>query len=190
LPPVISGFLAERPGVLVRLVSRNSDVISRLLPTDSYDIGIAELPIDDSAVRLTRFRLRCVAILPSGHPLEGAKTLTPALLSGLPAVSLAPSLQTSVRLRTTFAEAGAEFRAIAEAEYFASICGMVASGAGWSLVDGLSAETFKHLGLVVRRFEPAISYEIGAFSAGDREPSLLAQAFLTRLSQKFTSLTA
>ena len=190
LPPLISGFLAERPGVLVRLVSRNSDVISRLLPTDSYDIGIAELPIDESAVRLTRYRLRCVAILPNSHPLAARKTLSPALLSGHPAVSLAPSLQTSVRLRTTFAEAGAELRAIAEAEYFASVCGLVASGAGWSIVDGLSAETFKHFGLVVRPFEPAIAYEIGAFSARDRDPSILTQAFLMRLSERLTPLAA
>ena len=52
LPGLVSAFLAERPGVLVRLLSRNSDVISRLLPTESYDIGIAELPIDETAVRL------------------------------------------------------------------------------------------------------------------------------------------
>ena len=55
LPSLVSTFLAERPGVLVRLLSRNSDVISQLLPTESYDIGIAELPIDETAVRLSRF---------------------------------------------------------------------------------------------------------------------------------------
>src|SRR5262245_17904140 len=45
LPSLISAFLAQRPGVCVRLVARNSEIISRLLPTESYDIGIAELPI-------------------------------------------------------------------------------------------------------------------------------------------------
>jgi len=84
LPPIISAFLAERPGVLVRLVSRNSDVISRLLPSQSYDIGIAELPVDESAVQVTRFRLRCVAVLPPGHPLAARKRLSPALLITLP----------------------------------------------------------------------------------------------------------
>ena len=49
LPGLVSAFLAERPGVLVRLLSRSSDVISRLLPTESYDIGIAELPVDETA---------------------------------------------------------------------------------------------------------------------------------------------
>src|SRR5262249_1001151 len=64
LPALISAFVAERPGVHVRLLSRNSDVIGRLLPSESYDVGIAELPVDDAVVRLTRFRVRCVAFCP------------------------------------------------------------------------------------------------------------------------------
>jgi DNA-binding transcriptional LysR family regulator len=86
LPGLVSTFLAERPGVLVRLLSRSSDVISRLLPTESYDIGIAELPVDETAVRLTRYRMRCVAILPAMHALSARKVLTSALLSGHPAL--------------------------------------------------------------------------------------------------------
>ena len=190
LPPIISAFLAERPGVLVRLVSRNSDVISRLLPSQSYDIGIAELPVDENAVKVTRFRLRCVAVLPPGHPLQANKRLSPALLAPHPVVALAPTLQTALRLKTTFAEAGVELSPVAEAEYFATLCGLVASGAGWSLVDPLSSQTFQHLGLTVRPFDPAIYYEIGAFSAREREPSILAQAFLALLSDKLTTLTS
>src|SRR5262245_47703319 len=56
LPPLIAAFLAERPGVRIRLVSRHSDVINQLLPATSYDLGIAELPIDETAVHLTPFR--------------------------------------------------------------------------------------------------------------------------------------
>jgi DNA-binding transcriptional LysR family regulator len=188
LPPIISAFLAERPGVLVRLVSRNSDVISRLLPSQSYDIGIAELPVDENAVKVTRFRLRCVAVLPPGHPVQTHRRLSPALLAPHPVVALAPTLQTALRLKTTFAEAGVELSPVAEAEYFATLCGLVASGAGWSLVDPLSSQTFQHLGLSVRPFDPAIYYEIGAFSAREREPSILAQAFLALLSDKLSTL--
>ena len=188
LPGLVSAFLAERPGVLVRLLSRNSDVISRLLPTESYDIGIAELPVDEAAVRLTRFRMRCVAILPAGHALSRQETLSPALLSGHPCVALARTLQTSVRVVKAFAEAGAEWSPVAEAEYFASVCGLVGSGAGWSIVEPLSARAFQHLGFVVRAFEPAIHYEIGVFCARDREPSILAQSFMGVLADKLDTL--
>lgn len=188
LPSLVSIFLAERPGVLVRLLSRNSDVISQLLPTESYDIGIAELPVDETAVRLSRFRMRCVAILPAAHELRKRKVLTPTILSGHSVVAPSRILQTSVRVLKAFADAGADWAPIAEAEYFASVCGLVASGAGWSIVDPLSAQTFKHLGLVVREFEPAVHYEIGAFCAREREPSILAQSFLAMLTKKLTLL--
>lgn len=190
LPDLVAAFLVKRPGVLVRLLSRNSDVISRLLPTESYDIGIAELPIDEAAVRLTRFRMRCVAILPPGNKVGSCGTLSPTLLSGQPAVALARTLQTSGRIVKAFADAGAEWNPVAEAEYFASVCGLVASGAGWSIVDPLSARTFQHLGLTIRNFEPAILYEIGAFCARDREPSILAQSFLGMLADRLDNLDA
>jgi DNA-binding transcriptional LysR family regulator len=188
LPALISAFVAERPGVHVRLLSRNSDVIGRLLPSESYDVGIAELPVDDAVVRLACFRVRCVAILSSTHPLASCPTLSPPTLSGQPAVALARTLQTSARVALSFAEAGAEWSPVVEAEYFASVCGLVASGAGWSVVDPLSARTFQHLGLITRPFEPAIYYEIGAFCARDREPSILAQSFLSMLVDKLGPL--
>ena len=184
LPELIADFLAARPGVMVRLVSRHSDVVSQLLPAESFDIGIAELPIDDNAVKLIRFQMRCVAILPRDHPLAGRKVLTPKLLSGHPMVAPGRSALTSARLHAAFAEAGVRMNIVAEAEFFASVCGLVAAGAGWSIVDPLSARSFAHLGLVVRPFEPVTFYEIGVFHRRDREPSVLAATFLELIAAR------
>lgn len=188
LPPLVAAFLAERPGVLVRILSRNSDVISQLMPAESYDIGVAELPVEETSVRLMRFRMRCVAILPAKHPLKAHTILSPTVLSGYPVISLGGSRQTALRVTRAFAKAGVEWNPVAEAEYFASVCGLVASGAGWSLVDPLSAQTFRHLGLVVRTFEPTIHYEIGAFWSRERKPSILGQSFLSLLADKIAGL--
>jgi DNA-binding transcriptional LysR family regulator len=79
---------------------------------------------------------------------------------------------------------GAEWNPVAEAEYFASVCGLVATGAGWSIVDPLSAWTFQHLGVTIRDFAPAIYYEIAAFHAQENEPSILAQSFLSMLNDR------
>jgi len=184
LPELIADFLAARPGVMVRLVSRHSDVVSQLLPAESFDIGIAELPIDDNAVKLIRFQMRCVAILPRDHPLVGRKVLTPKILSGHPMVAPGRSALTSARLHAAFAEAGVRMNIVAEAEFFASVCGLVAAGAGWSIVDPLSARSFAHLGLVVRPFEPVTFYEIGVFHRRDREPSVLAATFLELIAAR------
>ena len=187
LPPLVAAFVAERPGVSVRLVSRHSDVVSQLLPTEGYDLGIAELPVDDTAVRLTRYQMRCVAILPPRHALASRKLLTPALLSGQPMIAPARSPQMLSRVYGTFAGADAKINAVVEAEFFASCCALVAAGTGWSLVDPLSAQSFSHLGIVARPFEPAVMYEIGVFHRRDREPSVLAAAFLELLESKLGS---
>jgi DNA-binding transcriptional LysR family regulator len=187
LPPLIAAFVAERPGVSVRLVSRHSDVVSQLLPTEGYDIGIAELPVDETDVKVVRYQMRCVVILPPRHPLASRKLLTPALLSGQPMVAPARSPQMLGRVYGTFAGAAAQINAVVEAEFFASCCALVAAGTGWSLVDPLSAQSFSHLGLVTRQFEPAVVYEIGVFHRRDREPSVLAAAFLELLDSKLGS---
>jgi len=184
LPNLVAQFLAERPDVSVRLISRHSDVVSQLLPAESFDVGIAELPIDDSQVEVRRYGMRCVAILPPRHPLASRKPLTPQLLGPYPMVMPARSHQVPNRIRGVFSAAGVQINAVVEAEFFASLCGLVAAGTGWSIVDPLSARSFEHLGFVTRPFEPAITYEIGAFHRRDREPSVLATAFLEMLDDK------
>ena len=184
LPPLVAEFLRERPGVSVRLISRHSDVVSQLLPSESFDIGIAELPIDETDVAVVKYQMRCVAILPPRHALTSRKVVTPKLLAEYPMVMPARSHQVPNRIFATFAAAGAQINAVAEAEFFASLCALVSEGTGWSLVDPLSAASFGHLGLVVRPFEPAVVYEIGVFHRRDREPSVLAAAFLELLDGK------
>ena len=169
----------------VRLISRHSDVVSQLLPSESFDIGIAELPIDETSVTVSSYQMRCVVVLPPRHPLAARKLLTPALLSGQPMVAPVRSLQMPPKLHATFAAAGAQLNAVVEAEFYRQPAArLVAAGTGWSLVDPLSAESFSHLGLVARPFEPAILYEIGVFHRRDREPSMLAAAFLELLEGK------
>jgi DNA-binding transcriptional LysR family regulator len=184
LPNLVAEFVAQRPGVAVRLISRHSDVVSQLLPTESFDLGIAELPLDETAVKLVKYQMRCVAILPPRHALASRKVVTPQLLAPYPMVAPSRSLQVPARLFGVFADAGAPLNAVAEAEFFASLCALVAAGTGWSLVDPLSAQSFAHLGLVARPFEPAVLYEIGVFHRRDREPSVLATAFLDLIESK------
>ncbi|MBK2001385.1 hypothetical protein JG678_08100, partial [Campylobacter sp. 2018MI35] len=87
----------------------------------------------------------------------------------------------------TFAAANAQINAVVEAEFFASCCALVAAGAGWSLGDPLSAHSFASMGLVMRPFEPAVIYDIGVFHRRDREPSVLAAAFLELIDSKLGS---
>jgi DNA-binding transcriptional LysR family regulator len=181
LPKLVSRFLAERPDVSVRLISRHSDVVSQLLPSESFDIGIAELPVDEASVTVRKYRMRCVALLRASDPLAKHKVLTPKLLSGRAMVAPARALQLPPKITAAFAACNAAAHVVVEAEFLATLCGLVAAGTGWALADPISAEGFHPLGVVSRRFEPAIHYEIGVFHHREREPSTLAAAFLDLL---------
>ncbi|RTL73140.1 MAG: LysR family transcriptional regulator [Hyphomicrobiales bacterium] len=179
LPPLVAEFLAERPGVHIKMVTRASDVVSRLLPPESFDIAIAEPPVDAADFVLRRYRFRCVAVLGKGHKLARKASLSPMDLSGVPLVSTWRATMTHQAIRETFAAAGAELNVLAETEFFASACAIAASGSAVTIVDPLSATSFKGAEIVVRAFAPAIPYEICVFHRPG--PSLLAEAFIDQL---------
>ncbi len=182
LPALIADFARRHPEISIRLVTRNSDVVRGLFPSQSYDIGIAELPIDSQAIEMTKYRLRCVAALPQGHPLAAHKVMTPRLLSGLPFFAISRERPSHYAIAHAFAEAGAEFKVIGDAELFSTICAIVTAGSAVSVVDPWTAALFADR-IVVRPFEPLIPYDIGVFHSADRRPSVLASRFLEALDR-------
>lgn len=187
LPSLVADFIRERPDVHVRLVTRSSDVVSRLLPSESFEIGIAEPPIDEVAYHVSRYRLRCVAVMAKGHPLAHRSRLSPRDLSGEPFVATWRATLTYQQTKEAFAAAGSDLNICAETEFFASACGIVAGGAGVTLVDPLSARTFGRDDVVIREFDPFIPYEICVFHG--QELSLLAQAFLEGIRKRLIALS-
>lgn len=188
LPPLVAGFLQAHPDVSVQLITRNSDVVRGLFPSQHCDIGIAEMPIDYLGIQTVRYRMRCVAVLPRTHALAAHKVITPSLLSGVPFFSISRE-RTHHALARAFAEAGAGFNVVGEAELFASVCGVVEAAGAVSVVDPWSAESHGS-GLVVRPFEPPIPYDIGVFHAADRRPSRIAAEFLSRLDLRLRKMGA
>jgi DNA-binding transcriptional LysR family regulator len=189
LPQLVAEFRAEHPNVAVKLITRNSEVVRSLFPSQLCDIGIAELPIDYQGITTIKYRLRCMAIVSKGHALAARSVITPADLSGLPFFAISRERVSHHALRNAFAEAGAEFNVIGEAELFASICGLVAAGGGVSVVDPWSAKSWGPE-IVVRPFEPHIPYEIGVFHAADRRPSTISAEFLSAVDRHLRKMGA
>jgi DNA-binding transcriptional LysR family regulator len=190
LPPAIAAFGRQRPGVRVQLFTRHSDAVRGLFPSRTFDIGIAELPIDPSGLAVTRHQMQCVAVLPEKHPLSAHDLITPELMHGEPFITVLPQRASYHQIRTAFAERGAYWNVVVEAEMFASVCGLVANGLGVSIVDPASAEEFAPLGVAVRRFAPAIPYDIAVFHSDICPPSLVTQAFLDVLAKRIEQLTS
>jgi DNA-binding transcriptional LysR family regulator len=185
LPPLVAEFLSERKGVHVRMVTRASDVVSRLLPPESFDVAIAEPPVDMANFVRRHYRFRCVAVLGKRHKLARKATLTPRDLAGVPFVSTWRATMTHRAIREVFAAHEAEIDITAETEFFASACGIAASGNAVTLVDPISARSFKAADVAVRPFEPAVPYEICVFHRPNL--SLLGEAFVEKLDRRLAA---
>ncbi len=186
LPQVIGDLRAANPGARVRMINRTSEAVRAIFEAGGVDVAVTEWPVNLQGITLKRYEVPTVAILPEGHPAAAHDVLTPQLLSGAPFVAMPASRLIGHRIRAVFSDHGAVYEPVIESEYFSTICGLVAAGCGVSIVDYWSARSFSRLGLVVRRFDPAIRYEITVFRRADSRPSPLTEDLLTRLDQRLS----
>lgn len=180
LPPLIAKFLSQRPGVTVKLISRQSQGVRDLIPTRSFDLAIAELPVEHPMVAVKKFRVSFVIALPRAHPLAGHSGLTPQILAGQPFVSMFKGHVAQLGIARAFAEAGAHLNIVAECDYFASAYALAANGVGVALLDPISADNLivDANEIVIRRFEPTLYYDFAIFHPVDRPLSKLAKSFV------------
>jgi DNA-binding transcriptional LysR family regulator len=190
LPPIVAEFQRSRPDTRIRFISRSSREVRELATVDGFDIGLAEAPFirQDAVVR--RYRLTMVVALHPQNPLVDHDVITPSILSGQPLITVSGALWTDAAIARAFEVAGADFRIVAECEYIATALGLVANGAGVCFADPISAEQFAAAGVVTRRFEPAIQYEIGLLRSTRGKLSRLAQAFTELLDQRVARFTS
>lgn len=186
LPRVIASFMAVRPEVRFKLLSRSSEIVRGLIPTQTFDVGIVEVPVDHPGVKTEPLTFQCRCAVPSGHPLTQNEVLTPRDLDGVPFISLYREHMTYYRLARLFAEADADWNVVAETQFFATCCAFVANRAGVALVDPFTAAYYEGKGLVTRRFKPTVSYELGLIFPIDRIHSRLAEAFVGVFKENIT----
>jgi DNA-binding transcriptional LysR family regulator len=189
LPRVISAFIADKPNVRIKLLSRSSEVVRELVPTQQFDLAIAELPADHPAVNTEPLDFSCVCALPAGHRLARKKVVKPKDLDGEPFISLFREHQTYFQVANAFASAGANWNLVAETQFFATACSFVNYGAGVAIVDPVTADKYKGQGLVVKPFEPMISYRIGMLYPLDRVRSRLLEALVSSLKVEIEPFT-
>ncbi len=176
LPRIVAGFRADRPDVTVRFLTRSSREVRDLVAARAFDLGIAEPPFDRGDAVLRRYRFAAVAVLPAAHPLCAHEAITPCLLDGQDFVAMLPGHGTTPALARAFEGAGAQWRVVAECEFFATALGLAAHGAGVCVVDPISAAEAAGPAVAVRPFRPVIPYEVAVLRPA-RGMSRLAEEF-------------
>lgn len=181
LPRVLARFLEDKPDIVTSLQIRSSSRVRGWISAQYFDLGIAELPADNPAIHVEPLQMRCVCVIPEGHPLAKKKVITPRDLHEVPFVTLNQDHMTYFRIAEAFEEAGAKLTPRAEVQLFAPACAMVATGGCVSIVDPVSAKVYAGRGLVARPFQPTIRFDIGLLFPAHRPRSLLMQNFVASL---------
>ncbi|MDA7948154.1 MAG: LysR substrate-binding domain-containing protein [Hyphomicrobiaceae bacterium] len=189
MPELIEKFRRGRKGVQIKLVSRSSAALRQLILTQNFDIAVVEAPVAQSIGEALPFRYRCHCALPHNHPLAEKDTLTPNDLDGEAFVTLFPEHATHHQIRNAFAAYGAELRIALECDFFVSALRYVSCGSGVTVVDPITASHIETSDVVLRRFEPAINYELALVRPTNRPRSRLADAFCEDLAAKLQALT-
>lgn len=159
LPAVIARFLKAYPGITVELHTQLSKDVVTWVSNREVDIGLVELPVRLPGVTYEEFAQACVCLMPNDHPLADRRVVTPDDLVDEPMVGVQEHHSVNNQLREAFAAAGHEFTTLVNGYYFATCRSLVREGAGLAIVDAFNgAETGD--GLVARRFEPVIRYEL------------------------------
>ena len=190
LPRVLTRFLKSRPGVRVELLSRSSHVIHELIPAQSFDVAIADLPVNRQDVQTRAMSLECVCVLPRRHALARKRFIEPKDLDGMPFFSLFKEHLIYYRVASAFAAANAHWNVVAECRFFASACSFVAQSWGASIVDPITASDFAQRGIAVRPFYPSIMYDIGILLPVRRPRSRLTKDFVAEVEQEIGVFTS
>lgn len=184
LPSVVAGFVAKRPRVTVSLQTRSSLKVREWIAAQQFDLGVAEELVDGPGIESEPLVLRCVCVLPEGHPLSSHEVLGPHELAGEPLISLNHDHQTTIQIEQIFRDAGVRRRVAVESQLFAPACALVARGAGVAIVDPLTAVDFAGRGVVARRFEPEVRFKLGVLYPAQRPRSRLQREFVARLHEE------
>lgn len=174
---VMTGFLKRRPDVHVSVQARSSQFIADWLVGRQLDVGLIRSRIDNPYVDAQPLMAHpLVCVMPAGHPLMAKKVIEPHHLDGQAFVSFSADSYTGQQIAEMFDAYRVRAKVVLEANLAPTVCELVASGVGISLVHPLFIDDVRGR-VVVRRFEPALPFDFLMCRARDSRNAAIVDAF-------------
>lgn len=180
LPRIISQFCQDKPDISVSLQIHSSQRVFQCVASQQFDIGFTELASTHPAVES---RILCdapmVAVLPKGHTLLERSTLSPTDFEGENFVSLGSNYSSRKLIDAVFVASNVKRKLQIETQLSLAVGNLVASGAGVSIIDHVTACNLRDQGLIeTRPFLPEILYHYCVILPSHRPLSRLGETFL------------
>ncbi|WP_419905419.1 LysR family transcriptional regulator [Kiloniella sp.] len=192
LPKVISDFTRDHSNIRVTLTTRSSPQVRKMIATQSYDIGIADMGVPDSEDSLLKGEVlegNCLCAVHKDNPLASLSVVTAEDLSGKPMGVLQPEHSTYRSTVSAFKETGAELDIRYDAQYFLPLLNFVEAGQACAIVDPLSAESYRIYArdqklIKFIPFLPALPLTYACLTPAHRPMSAIAKTFLSRWNKE------
>lgn len=179
LPRFAGEFSSAHAGVELELYGLSSQSVVDRIVSEQCDIGFAAAPIEAGAIQVEKMpAVRYVAVLPAGHRLARRTVIRPDDLKDESFIALGDATRSRFRIDEVFGKHGITRRTRLKTPLSEIACALVAAGAGVSIVDPFTAREFLSRDVLVRRFEPAIEFQVAAVYPARRALSGLARDFL------------
>lgn len=179
LPHAIAQYLTSHAEANVALLVHSSRTVVDMVVGERCDLGIAILSMNHPSPhgeRLISTRMLCA--LPAGHRLCSHSVVRPQDLAGERFVAHPRTLDTRLRVDALFAAHGIAPKIQLETQVSHTICSFVEAGAGVSLVDAVTAWSYRGPGVVFKPFEPALVTDFSMLTPSQRPPALLLKSFI------------
>jgi DNA-binding transcriptional LysR family regulator len=191
LPRLIGRFLTERPNLSFSCFGVISPIVVDWVLNNQCDVGFAEVAMVHAGLPSTQLpSLPRVAILPEGHRLAAKSLLGPRDFEGESFVSLTTGSTGRHVIDQVFNRDDVRRVLRVETSLSEILCGMVSSGLGVGICDPFTAREFEGRGIVARRFEPRIDFEVAAVFPPQRSPSEMALDLVETVHQAILELAA
>ncbi len=198
LPKVISDFTRKYGNIRVTLTTRSSPQVRKMIATQSYDIGIADMGMPDSEDNLLKGEVvdgNCLCAVHKDDPLADLESITAEDLSGKPMGVLQPEHSTYQRTVAAFKDSNAELNIRFDAQYFLPLLNFVEAGQAYAIVDPLSAESYRiyargRESIEFVPFLPAVPLTYACLTPAHRPMSAIAKAFLVKWNDEVFRLIA
>ena len=174
LPGLLGGFRQGFPEVQIRLRVANTETIVAMVADNSIELGVVESEVESQLLRVEQCQQdELVLIVPPGHPLSGASTVSPGDLLGCPFIHREEGSGTRSVIERYLAAQGmseADLNCPFELGSTEAIKGAVQAGVGVSIVSGTTLQKELNLGKLV---------------ALPLNPPVMRSFYLVRQKQKF-----
>ena len=181
LPNQIKHFVQDKKDINISFQTRSSVMTQELVSGHLTEIGITETPIGHDNLAGEVFSYECFCVIPKDHPLANKPIITPEDLHDEPLVTLGAGHMTYHRLQEAFAAKNCIWKNQYQTRLFHTALKFVQNNLGIALVDPFTITSQNIDDLVVKKFEPVVTFDLTIIWATDRPISIVGQSFINFL---------